>query len=59
MTPGAGVLMLRRGHVSHYGEYAISLLDTLIDLYSGIIMKHSYTIVDFYLFYNGAVDMQI
>ena len=32
MTPGAGVLMLRRDHISHYGEYAISLLDTLIDI---------------------------
>ena len=24
ITPGAGVLMLRRGHISHYGLYAIS-----------------------------------
>ena len=24
MTPGAGVLILRRGHVSHNSEYALS-----------------------------------
>ena len=23
MTPGAGVLMLRRGHTSHYSEYVL------------------------------------
>ena len=24
MTPGAGVLMLGRGHISHFGEYTVS-----------------------------------
>ena len=24
MTPGAGVLMLGRGHISHYSEYVVS-----------------------------------
>ena len=24
MTPGAGVLMLGRGHISHYSEYVFS-----------------------------------
>ena len=24
MTPGAGVLMLGRGHISHYSEYVLS-----------------------------------
>ena len=25
MTPGAGVLALERGHISHYNEYVFSL----------------------------------
>ena len=34
MTPGAGVLMLGRGHISHYSEYVLpstlSIYNTLI-----------------------------
>ena len=43
ITPGAGVLMFRHGHISH----------------QRIMMLLSYTIVDFHSFYDGAVDIQI
>ena len=63
MIPGAGVFMLRRGHISHYGEYEsssnLSLYCNTTLLDKGNIMVLSYAIVDFYLFYDGAVDMQI
>ena len=67
MTPGAWVLMLRHGHirVRHNGEYTLSssVLNQytahLLLLCSGIIMLLSYAIVDFYLFNDGVVDMQI
>ena len=62
MTPGAGVLMLGRGHISHYCEYvvssALSIYSTLIAIVF-LMMLLSYTIIDFHLFYDGAVDIQI
>ena len=33
MTPGAGVLMLGRGHISHYREYVVST----VSIYSTLI----------------------
>ena len=69
MTPGAWVLMLRHGHirVRHNGEYTLSSSSSVLNQYtahllllcSGIIMLLSYAIVDFYLFNDGVVDMQI
>ena len=61
MTPGAGVLMLEYADLSHYSEYVVS---STLSIYStllcqGIMMLLSYTIVDFHLFYDGAVDIQI
>ena len=34
MTPGAGVLMLGYGHLSHYSEYAVS---STLSIYSTLI----------------------
>ena len=36
MTPGAGVLMLGRGHINHYSEYVHVLYSTL-SIYSTLI----------------------
>ena len=63
MTPGAGVLMLGFGQRSHYSEYALSstlsIYSTLIAIvlrdYNTAFLCHVY----FYLFSDGAVDMQI
>ena len=68
VTPRAGVLMLGRGHISHYSEYVcIShfneyVVSSILSIYStlvAIMMLLSYTIVDFHLFYDGTVDIQI
>ena len=68
VTPGAGVLMLGPGHISHYSEYVcIShfneyVVSSILSIYStlvAIMMLLSYTIVDFHLFYDGTVDIQI
>ena len=54
--------MLGRGHISHYNEYALS---ATLSIYSTsiatciVLMLFSYAIVDFYVFYDWAVDMQI
>ena len=60
---GGGILVLGRGHISH-SENALSstlsLHSTLIVIKcKGIIMLPSYAIVDFYLFYDRAIDVQI
>ena len=34
MNPGAGVLMLRRGNISHYSEYVVS---STLSIYSTLI----------------------
>ena len=34
MTPGAGVLMLGHGHISHYSEYVLS---STLSIYSTLI----------------------
>ena len=58
ITPRAGVLMLGFGHISHYSEYVLS---STLSIYSTLIaiVLLSDTIVDFHLFYDGAVDIQI
>ena len=48
MTPGAGVLMLGRGHISHYSEdvlySTLSIYSTLIDIvlrdYDAAVLYH-------------------
>ena len=52
MTPRAGVLMLGRGHVSHFSKYVLSSTLSIniqhVDFYCvGIMMLLSNTIVDF------------
>ena len=63
MTPGSGVRMLGRGHIRHNSEYAISftlsMYSTLIAIDYRIIMLLSKDIINFYLLYDGTVDMQI
>ena len=63
MSPRAGVLMLGRGHISHYIEYALSstlsIYSTLIAFALSDMMLLSYTIIVFHLFYDGAVYIQI
>ena len=58
--------MLRRGHTCKsymYSENAssfpLSIFSTLVAIVLGVLMLLSYAIVEFYLFYDGAVDMQI
>ena len=66
MTSGEGVLVLGRGHIRHFSEYAlsstISIYSTLIVIvlwdYTAVFLCHC-VIVEFYLFYYGADDMQI
>ena len=58
VTPEAGVLMLGRGHISHYSEYVCSTLSIYSTLVA-IMMLLSYTIVDFHLFFYETVDIQI
>ena len=58
VTPGAGVIMVRCGHIGHYSEYALSSTLTLniqhINCYciKEILMLLSSAIVDFYLFHD-------
>ena len=63
MTSGAGVMMLGRGHISHCSEYVLSstlrIYSTLITIVLRIMMLLSYTMVDFHLFYDGTVDIQM
>ena len=63
ITIGAGGLVLGRGYISHYSKYALSstlsIYITLIAIVFRNIMLLSYATVDFNLFYDGTVDMQI
>ena len=59
MTLGAGVLVLRRGHTSHYSEYVVSSTPSIYSTLIAIVLRDFYTILDFHLFYDGAVDIQI
>ena len=59
MTPGAAVLMLGRGHISHYSEYEVS---STLSIYSTliVIVSRDYDAAFLYhCFYDGAVDIQI
>ena len=64
-TPRAGVLMLGRGRISHFSEYVLSstlsIYNTLIAivLNKWIMVLLSYALAEFYLFYDGTVDVQI
>ena len=61
MTPGAGVLMLGHGHISHLYYLLLCQYTAhwLLLFSQGIMILLSYTIVDFHLFYDVAVDIQI
>ena len=63
MTPGAGVLMLGRGHISHYSEYVVSSTQYTSHWFLLHVLMYydadSYTIIDLRLFYDGAVDIHI
>ena len=63
MTLGAGVLILGHYHISHYSELVFFSFNIQhVECYcvnSCIVMLLSYTMVDFHLFYDGSVDIQI
>ena len=63
MTPWAWVLILRHGHIWHYSEYALSSTLSIYSTLIAIVLRDSHTAflchVYFYLFSDGAVDMQI
>ena len=63
MTPRAGVLMLGHGYICHYSEYALSSTLSIYSTLIAIVFRDyddvSYTIVDFHLFYDRPVDIQI
>ena len=60
ITVGAGVLIPRRGYMSHYSEYALSCtLSIYITLIAIVLMLLSYPKFDFHSFYDVAADMQI
>ena len=61
MTPWAGVLMLGHGHISHLYYLLLCQYTAhwLLLFSQGIMILLSYTIVDFHLFYDVAVDIQI
>ena len=39
MTAGAAVLMLRRGHISHYSEYVLSPTRSIYSAMSAIVVR--------------------
>ena len=39
MTPGAGVLMLGRGHISHYIEYVASSTLSIYSTFIAIVLR--------------------
>ena len=58
----AGVLIVGCCHISHDNELfsTLSIYSTLVSFcIKDHIMMLFYAFVDFYLFYDGAVDMQI
>ena len=62
MTPGEGVLVLRRDHLNHIVKLHLLLYQYTAHrllLYEGIMVLLSFPSVEFYLFYDGAVEMQI
>ena len=63
MTLRAGVLMQGRGHISHYSEYVLSSTLSIYSALIAIVLRNYdanfYIIIDFYSFFDGAVDIQI
>ena len=63
ITIGAGGLMLGRGYMSHYSEYALySTLSIYITLIAIVLKEYnvvSYVTVDIHLFYDVAANMQM
>ena len=59
MTPRAGFLMLGLGHISHYSDNVVSSTLLIYITLVAIMMLLSYTIIDFHLFNDGTVDIQI
>ena len=59
MTPGAGDVVLRCGLISHIMKMHYQYTAYWLLLYKRIIMLFFYAVVDFYFFYDVAVDMQI
>ena len=59
MTHGARVRILRHGHISHYSEYALTSTVSIYSTLIAIVLRDAYAIVDFYLFFVWAIDMQI
>ena len=64
MTSGEGVLVLGRGHIRHYySEYALSSTLSIYSTLIAIVLRDYnaffYAIVEFYLFYDGDIDMHI
>ena len=60
MTHEAEVLMLGRDHIRRYSEYALSFLSIYCILIAVVLrdlMLFYFAIVEFYLFYDGAVDI--
>ena len=55
--------MLGRGHISHFSEYVLSSTLSIYSTLIAIVFRDcdaaSDTLVDFHLFYDGAVDIQI
>ena len=55
--------MLGHGHICHYSEYALSSTLSIYSTLIAIVLRDydavSYTIIDFHLFYDRAVDIQI
>ena len=39
MTPGAGVLMLGHGHISHYSEYVLSSTLTIYSTLIAVVLR--------------------
>ena len=39
MTPGAGVLMLGHGHISHYSEYVLSCTLSIYSTFIAIVLR--------------------
>ena len=63
ITIGAVDLILGHDYIRHYSEYSLSstlsIYITLIAIVLSEFILLSYAIVDFYLFYHKASDMQI
>ena len=62
ITPGAGVLMLGRSHISFYSEYVLSSTLLIYSTFIAIVLRDcdaAFLYHCFHLFYDGVVDIQI